>query len=278
MTILSAGRQKQIDTTRIIKIETKWPDELKPSRDLFKSGQFDKAVGFLQIAVKNENRAWVQAILSAELIQGLDAMEKQWEATLAFLAIYNVDPETRFFYLIPLPWDTNTVGTPPDEETKKWLASRNSLLQLLGASWRVSGADRTKAVAVLEELTRDPDSRIAQLATAQLWRTQLLTVRQNDVERWARQIQNLPTKLRPGPLLVLANTQQRLGQMDQAMIHLMKIPILYPEKKSLGAAALFKCGTILENTGANEKAKRIWRELVQKFPDSQFSRLVKQKL
>ncbi len=277
ITLDTGGRTKQFDATSVQQIQTLWPAPMEQARQRMAVRKYAEAIPLMQAAIKLEDRDWVKAIAMAELVQCLDATDRTSEATIEFLKIYSADPDTRFFHLIPLPWTSTHWNRPPDSDTRKWLQSSNSLLRLLGASWQLSDQRRASAVEALESLCHDPDQRIAQLAATQLWRSSLLSVDEQDTERWLRQIQRIDPRLRAGPLVVLAEAQQRIGQSQRAKINYLKIPILYPQKKSLAANALFVCASLMEEEGQGKNAARLWKELARDFPGSQLGEDARQK-
>ncbi len=288
ISLLANDRTRTIDIDSVVDVQTRWPSELTQARELISRNQYREAIASYESALSAESREWVKQIVLSELIQTLDAVESPQQTTRKFLQLYQLDKQTRFFHLIPLPWSASGLKSPAESETAKWMAAKNSLLRLLGASWQLSGTKRGQAVEVLEQLASDTDTRIAQLATAQLWRTRVLSAAPQDIERWQIQIENIDSKLRAGPLLLLAEAQQRNGMKEKAQLSLLKVPILHPEKKSLAAFALFRCGSIREdNNGdtnsqparpANGKAAAIWRELIRDHPTSQYAELARGKL
>jgi len=270
------SRIRSIATDRIIDIQTSWPDPLIAARERMAAGKFDEALPQLTAAREIETREWVEQIITAELVQCLDAMDQTEAAMIEFLKLYQYDSQTRFFYLIPLPW---LMAEPYPEEGRwgrKMLGSQVSVMALMSASLLLGTPQRESAVGRLEQLANDADARIAQLATTQLWRTEIVTADETTLERWQRQVRRLPVDLRPGPLTLLAQTQNRLGKYDQAMANFMKLPILYPQKKSLAALALFRCGEILQDRGEPGLANSLRQELFRDYPSSRFAERAKQ--
>ena len=270
-------RTRKINALQVTNIQTNWPAELEEARQLMRSGKFAEASPKLIAARESEKRAWVQQIITAELAQCFDAIGKTEEAVIEVLRLYQDDPQTRFFHLVPLPWLLNAPYPPDGRMGKKMLQSKNSFLALISSSLLLTGAERENAIQRLQQLTSNPDPRIAQLATTQLWRNEFLTADKNTVERWKRQMDRLPDKLRAGPLIMLAEAQSRVGDTDAAVINFMKLPILYPEKKSLCALSLFRCSEILEDNGQAKLAGSLQQELLQNYPASQFAERARQK-
>ena len=285
ITLNERGRIRTINAEQVINFKTQWSDDLRQAREQVANNDFRNAIATYNRAIENEQRDWIKSLMLAELVQVFDTLEAPSQSIRKFLQLYQLDSQTRFFFLIPLSWSASGAKSPPESDTAKWMEAKNNLLRLLGASWQLSGSQRGKAVTVLENLASDSDPRIAQLAATQLWRTRVFSAKQPDVERWQRQIESIDSKLRAGPLVVLADAQQRNGLAKQAQISLLKVPILFPEKKSLAAFALFRCGSIREDNKneassnkPNENAFSIWQELIRDYPASQYAELARGKL
>ncbi len=277
ITIFNGSRERTIDQNDVLELQTNWPIPLEAARHAVANRQFPRAIKSFREAIQVENREWVQAMIKSELIEVFDALENPAAAAKLFLQIYDADSQTRFFPLIPLSWSIGELKPPSSVQSNQWMKSKNPAVQLIGASWQLS-VNQNQAVAVLESLAVDLDKRIAQLATAQLWRTRSQSATKVDVDRWSRQLNRIEPTLRSGPLVVLGMAQKRLDQHDQAKINLLKVPILFPQKKSLCAFALFQCGTIMDDGKHRDQAVSVWRELIQDFPTSQYAEFARGKL
>ena len=277
LSLKTRTRTRTIVASRIVDVQTTWPGGLTEARKLIRTGRYQEALEQLAVARDLEKRSWVQQIITAETVQCLDATDQTEAAMTEFLKLYQHDSQTRFFHLIPLPWWLNRPYPEDGRFGARLVQSRNSLLALISSSLMLTTAQSEDARLRLEQLTTDSDSRIAQLATTQLWRREVLTADENTAQRWERQIERLPDSLRPGPLVLLGQLQSRLENPDDAVTTLMKLPILYPEMKSLSALALYRCGEILQDSGQDRLAGSIHEELFQKFPSSQFAERARQK-
>ncbi|MDA7928628.1 tetratricopeptide repeat protein, partial [Mariniblastus sp.] len=103
-----------------------------------------------------------------------------------------------------------------------------------------------------------------------------LNVTDKQVKPWEKTILGLPREFRAGPYLVLAEAQSRVGQTQPAIANLMRIPILFPEQKSLVAAALYRAGNLLENQGKSDLAQSILNELVTLYPQTIWAKQINQ--
>ena len=265
LTINSNGIEREIDNDQIIDIQTQWSNAYRTGLAELDSGNAQFAIVNFQEALKNESRPWAQRIIRAKLVDAFQLIEKHADAVGQFLEIVRDDPQTRFLYLAPLPWtgSSNTL----DQSARQWIESRDTVSQLIGASWLLGGTHRDQAIKTLEELSRDIDPRIKSIAIAQLWRTRV-NVNAKQVEVWQGIAEQMPLDLRAGPYLVLANAQARVGSTELAIVNLMRIPILYSEQKTLSAAALYRSGSLLHNKGQTEQAQTLLNELITNYPQT----------
>jgi tetratricopeptide (TPR) repeat protein len=266
-----SGRVTTIKNDRIINVETTWTTDHQLARELIQKRQFAAAITPLRNALATESREWVQRIVLAELVRVLDFAGQSREACEAYMLLLKSDPESRDFATLPLAWMNTTSDAATIELARKMVDSSLLPIQLLGASWLLTSPDRAAAIKKLEELSRDIDSRIAHLATAQVWRAKLLELDETQLGRWERQIERMPKELRPGPWLMLGQGQSRLGQVDEAILSWMHVPILHTQNYRGTASALQQAATALQNKQDFKAAERLWNELLTQFPDSSWA-------
>ena len=265
LTLNSNGREREIDNDEIVEVQTGWgQDYVEGVREL-KQGKTNQAVIKLQSALASESRPWAKRIIRSRLVDAFQTLEQPAAAVEQFLLIVREDPQTRFLHLAPLPWTGSSNAL--QSQAQQWIQSREPLMQLIGASWLLSGPQRQQAIKVLESLARDIDARIKNIAIAQLWRTRT-TVNQRQTEVWQGIIEKMPRSLRAGPYLVLADAQARTGLTELAQINLMRIPILYPDQQSLSAAALYRAANLMHNGGDTQRAQSLLNELVTNYPQT----------
>lgn len=266
-----AGRMTTIKNDRIINVETTWETDHQLARELIQKRQFAAAITPLRNALATESREWVQRIVLAELVRVLDFAGQSRDACEAYMLLLKSDPESRDFSAIPLAWMNTTSDAATIELARKMVDSSLLPIQLLGASWLFTSPDRAVAIKKVEELSRDIDVRIAHLATAQVWRAKLLELDETQLGRWERQIERMPKELRPGPWLMLGQGQSRLGQIDEAILSWMHVPILHTQNYRGTASALQQSAMALQNKQDFKAAERLWNELLTQFPDSSWA-------
>lgn len=262
----TSGTNRRIANEDIVEVRTIWPVAWTEAERMISERQFAAAVEPLTAALAEETRSWAQAILRDKLIRIYDLLGQPESAAEQFLLLIAEDPETRFFPSIPLAWQTSPVSPRMEQASQKWMATNIPALRLLGASWLLGTPGRNDAVRVMKELSQDIDPKIAHTASAQLWRTEWVSIDAPTLARWDQQIERMPSRLRPGPLMQLAAAQDRLGMRDQAIISLMKNPILYPENLSQSRASLELAAGLLSKQDKEQDASRIRAESAADFP------------
>ena len=265
LTIESTGREREIDSNHIVEVQTAWDKFYQAGLKELQQGQVKLAIEQFGYAMQKEKRPWARRIIRSHLVESYLAVDQPGDAVKQFLEIVAEDPQTRFLHLAPLPWAGS--GNALVQQAEKWIEFRQPIGQLIGASWSLAGPKRSVAIKKLEELSRDIDPRIRSMAIAQLWRTRA-NVSPKQTEVWEGVVEKMPHQFRAGPLLVLADAQSKCQKTDLALINLMRIPILYPQQRSLGAAALYRCAGLLHNKGQAKQSKSILNELVTKYPET----------
>lgn len=265
LTLYSNSKQREFDNDQIVEFQTQWSKEYLNGKQLLESGQAQQSLIALQNGLKLETRPWAKRIIRNQLVQAYQSLGQHAGACEQFLQILQEDRNTRFMNSIPLPWTgggANLMGP-----ARQWIKSREPAVQLLGASWLIASPDRAQAISTLEELSRDIDPRIKNLAIAQLWRTRT-KVNAKQIEVWSRLVDKMPRDVRAGPYFILADFQARAELQEEALLNLMKIRILYPEQRLLSAAALYRSAKLLHNRNETKKAQTLLSELTTIYPQT----------
>ena len=263
LTLSSNGRESEIDNEEIVDVQTKWNPDYLTGLSERNAGRTQVAIHRFQTALTTETRPWAQRIIRAKLVDAMMEVEKPAEAVQQFMRIRREDPQTRFAYLAPLPW-TNT-GSKLDRQAAEWMKLRDPMSQLIGASWMLGGPNNDVALKQLNELSSSIDPTIQALATAQMWRVRV-GVNEKQVQVWLSILGQMPRESKAGPYFVLADAQARAGNVERALVNLMRIPINYSDQRSLAAAALYRTAGLLHNKGEEKKAQAILEELVKRHP------------
>jgi TolA-binding protein len=123
-------------------------------------------------------------------------------------------------------------------------------------------------MTTLEQLAASKEAHVALLASAQLWRTRVVTATADDVTQWRERLERMPSELRAGPYFLVGQALARLGQPQESAIAFMRVAILYPEQRQLSAEALTQAGRQLQSLGETKQAAALFREVLLKFADT----------
>ncbi|MEL7499392.1 MAG: hypothetical protein AAFN77_17435 [Planctomycetota bacterium] len=270
LTINTGSRDVTIENDQIVSIQSAWPVEYTKAKTFVSEGRNDLAADWFQQALDKETRPWAQTVIRSRLVNLHLLVNRVDAAAEQFLGIIQADRYSRFTHLAPLAWTNSTQRFGRADE---WMASKEPIIQLVGASWGLNSPSRNQAIEVLESLSEDIDPRVSGMAIAQLWRTRPKpSVRQLEV--WSQSVDEMPDSIQAGPLFVLANLQSQNGLKDEAMINWMKVVSVHPDQSPLVSASLYQSGKLLSrDPNQTSEAQAIWSELQKRFPKSSWAKL-----
>lgn len=273
ITLSNNGSSKEYDSTLVVDLQTTWPATYESGNRLAAGGKTNQAIQKYLAALTEEKRPWAQRIIRSKLMTAYQLVGNSPAAIQEFRIIIQQDPNSRFINQMPLPWSSRV---PRVAGANDWLDSNEAPIRLLGAGWSLTSQtnQQEKAATALDELAGDLDPRIRDLATAQLWRLRTrLSLKQ--VQQWQRVVNEIEPDNRAGALLILANAQQKQGDLDAALLNWMKIVTLHEQQSSLVAASLHQIASALkshspdsDNQKTYPKAKQFLAELQRRFPES----------
>lgn len=272
LTIEINGRERELRSRDIIRFETSWNEAYNQAEALFESRELRRALEVYQTALQSEQRDWARVIILSRMVQCSSVLEDHAFAGSCFAEIIRLDSQTRFLHLIPMSWLRSLSDAGVNENAKGWMQSREPAIRLMGASWLLGSASREEAVSALEELAQGLDANIAHLAKLQLWRSKVVTAKPSDLRRLQLQIEKMPPQIQAPAMLILSDIQSRLDMRDEALLTMMRIPILHSENLKLSAAALQKSAAMLIDSGQSTQATRLYREIEREFGGTRFSR------
>lgn len=263
----AAGASRSVPGKQVVEVRSKWHADHAAGDEAWRRRDFATAATKFQSALAAEPRRWARRLIQSRLIATLRELDR-WEAAAEqFLLLTKEDPATPYFAVIPLPWTTTAPPPSLEAKAKLWAADRSAhLAALLGSSFLLATPERSEALRRLRELAQNADSRIAQLAEAQLWRAAAVTAEADTVNGWQRALEKIPEPLRPGPYLVVGRAWSQRNQPERAALTLLRVPILYgDEQPRLAAEALWSAGQALEQLAQPQQAASLYRELVRDF-------------
>ena len=266
---VSGDRTVEIDTKRVLKVKTRHLPSKTLADRYFANRQFQKAFAEYQKSSVPEKRAWVASEISAQMIYCLRAENKIVPATRTFIDYFRKRPTSRFLHCAPTCWAPVKLTREQEKLFVEMLAG-NPLEQLIGASWLLSGSKREPAVGVLQSLAGSAEGnllkiRVKRLANAQLWRTQIPQVKNNQLQEINQLVRDVSTHDRLGIYLIRAQVFKQLGQFDRAALDFLKIPILYPGNYQESAYALHHAARALAKNQDPANARLVMQELARDY-------------
>ncbi len=262
----ASGRDEKISPDQVIEVLGDWKESHQTANALFAEGDFQAAEAKYRLALREEDRRWVQRRVLAQLTWCYRYLGQTDDAVKAFLPLCRDDPTTPYFAAIPLTWTSVPTELDLERQAVAWLQDKNSsAARLIGASWSLTSARRAEAIKVLQQFISDPDPRMAFLAEAQLWRTQVATSRAEDVNRWQERIERMPSDIRSGPYYVFGLALSRHEMHEPAAINFMRVAILYPSQRDLVPDSLLAAGRELETMEQATDAVGLYREILTKY-------------
>ncbi len=264
-----SGRLQTFKSDRVLRVESEWSAPHQLALASFQRRKYQDALDAYLKALRIEKRKWVQRQQLAEITWCYRNLGKLGNASASFLALYRSDATALHFSTIPLLWS----GRPPDVAVETRAATlladaEQPVAQLIGASWLLTTAKRPQALETLRSLSNAKDARIIYLAEAQMWRTKLATLTDADVLRMQSRVETMPQTIRGGPYFLLGSAHARRGQSARAALAFLRIPINFPEDRTLAAQALLATGSELETINRSGEARGLYREIIVDYADT----------
>jgi len=273
--ILKNGNQSRTYPAAVVlEVHTELVPSHVDGRRHFQSGKWEVAIESFELAIQRDRRGWVRQWAIRDLAIAYKMSGNIRQAATAALSLCREYPRTNQLDALPLSWTNASAPATVRRSAEQWMADARPESQLLGASWLLSGASRGKSVQVLKRLSNESEPWIAQLATAQLWRTKLVTVSTDQCRRWERLVRRLPPNLRAGPLFLLGQAWENTGDRERAATTSMRVPILHPDESFLAAAAIIQAARQMD---ASER-DRAYQEILTHYPFTQEADVARQEL
>jgi len=263
------GAEQTYPGERVRRIEYPTTPQQAEADARFARHEFAAAVSLYEQARRDDARPWVRREITAQIVWCDRALGRVERAGEEFLLLMRSDPSTPYFDGIPLAWIASEPSPELEQAARRWLGQDDvPAAGLLGASHLLTTAARGQVLDRLRRLATDPDRRIALLATAQTWRTEIVTANPRQLESWAAAVDAMPAPLRAGPYYVLGLGYDRQQAWNEAALAWMRIPILDPRHRALAARALVDAGGAMEKLGRREAATRLYDEAGRRFPET----------
>jgi tetratricopeptide (TPR) repeat protein len=238
--------------------------------------------------------------LTIQIIRCCLAQGETERAVLEYFLLCHVEPTPPLEW-IPLPWFVpveKAIGMSLREKTAEdWLDPLQTNKPNLAATLLAAGtlsvspdqAKRRRGYQLLRELEtilETPKSEpkpekeksnktsevqdavfrrhVSLLATALRWKQRIPTLRnQTELTPLRRILDQIPEPFRAGPLFLFAQAVRMVGDHETAILHWMRIPILYSENTPLAVEALRESALSLEKLERFDQAKRLRLEMAE---------------
>lgn len=260
-----------IEADEIVEVKAEQNEAHTLGEQLLAEKQIPGAVEQLQQALGREKRRWVRREILALLVRCEMHRGGYGAAAGHFLSLFESDPTTRHFGLIPLAWGTPTFNPRVKSDARAWLKDQSDAAQLIGASLLLTdSAERERSLIVLKSLSTNADRRIRELAQSQVWRTQVGTnaVTVAILDNWQRRVEAMPENLRAGPSYVLGRGFAALQELDRAAVCFLWLPLTDDHDTHLAARAIVEAADSLKRIGLIEQAASLYREATVRYADT----------
>ncbi|HEY5313687.1 MAG TPA: tetratricopeptide repeat protein [Pirellulales bacterium] len=268
---LPSGARRQYPASQVLEIQTQRSPDQTAADELFAKHEFAPALEKYQRAAHAESRRWMLRQILARIVECARESGQTALAGDTFLALVRDDPTTSFFRLIPLAWLPVEPRPELEKRASVWLARPDAPAVLLGASWLLIGAGQQQALARLEGVATSPDPSIAALAEAQTWRVRFAAADGGELAAWRDKLERFPAGIRAGPDLILGRALLFHRQTEPGTMALMRVPILFPDERTLAAEALWLAAEALRAGHQPREAATLYRELATEYPDARWA-------
>jgi hypothetical protein len=251
----------------VIGIDPGWKlQEFAAVHELFCQRRFNEVIKQGQTALLLSGAPrWQQRLLVTEMVQSACAIGQWGVAGRIFGFLVKDDPPDLLLASMPLPWSDEvlTAGASVTIDAAKWLDDESPAMQLLGASWSISGELRPRAIQTLQSLSQSESVLLAGFAKAQLWRTippgDALSSQQ---PQWYALRDALPLPGQAGPTMLLGYRLEQSNQHDLAIAEWLRIASLHADRYHLHRGAIEKAIANCKSTGRDDLGRR----LAESFP------------
>jgi tetratricopeptide (TPR) repeat protein len=265
---IDGGKEMQFSANEVQGIKTPRLARHQLGQSSLDRRDYDAALTSLRQAREEEKRPWAQQEIDRLSYQALLGKGEIDQAARLYLDLSQSRTDIEWLGQAPLFWSEDET-LPPSAlvAARGWLHDDRPIARLMAASWLIGTAQHDDAKTVLDEL-QTLDSRLGGLARGQLWRAPKSPPKEEDLARWRLSVSRLPSSLRAGPMFVLAVSQDRAGQFEQAAISYLMVAYVYRPGSNLAARSLLGAGQASMKTGMADDARKILRELMTAFPGS----------
>ncbi len=268
----AGGALRRMPRKDVLEVTTHYSEPHTAGRQLLSEGKAKEAFDKLDAALDKENRVWVRREILATQIKCALWNGDRVAAGERFLAIFDSDPYTMYFSLLPLSWSDARPSAELIQASRQWLAqSTNSAARLLAASHLLTEKQHADAaLRTLKDLARDENGDVQRYGQIQLWRVKALTedVSREELLRWERSFDDAGDLLGGGPRYILGLGWKRQHNDVAAAAAWLWLPLVASEDRWLAAEAAWQAGQALDRAGQKDEAAAVYAEIKARFADT----------
>lgn len=236
---------------------------------LFAEAQYERALRVCSMAIDDVLPDRIYNRFQAMAARCCLQLNRRDEALRRVELIWQRDATSSYLSLVPLVWDDRVPNEERCASSADELKSSSPLRRLAAASSLLQEPQLTdQCLKVMTSIRAKRRPPLTILAQAQLWRVKASKPDETPlqiVQRWQKQAALLPRNLRAGPQYVVGRAFQLRYKQDRAVPELLWAPIMASDDPVLAASGLAEAVLCLESTGRSESARRLRRELQQRF-------------
>ena len=277
----SSGQIKSIEASSIAEIQADYPSTYLEAKLRMSNLEFDQALPLLDKALVQAPDGWMKHEILARQVECFSSLNRPEEAAIRYVQLLQLDPKSAFYDCVPLVW-TSVEATARTQQLAQSCIRQQKYpyVALLGASILLTSDKKTEAQTALNALTKSDDADVAVLAQMQLNRLSLTPMPETTLKNLEKKVDALPRNLQYGPRFILGQLWSRSAaessiKTDKAALSFLQCAANSKAPVELQARAFYSAGTVLLNEGARDEAFRIFRRLIEKFPDSQWAQQAK---
>ncbi len=259
------GQTRRIEWAELAYLEVEYLESYRRGLSLLAEGRVTEAVALLDDAVRAETRPWARALALGALMKGYTLAGHYRLALQRLAEELRHRPARIEWSQLPVWWFAKPAPEDAVTEASRLLAAPQVELAVTGASYVLASAQRQAAANAVRVYEDDQD------VTRRVYARSLLALhgfRDADPVAWRAEIDSLPLRQQPGPLLALAQVLERRGQRRPAVHVYLRVAFVHPDRPRLAAFALWHAAQLLEQTGRADAAITLYRELRKRYPHS----------
>ena len=273
----SSGQIKSIETDSVIEIQADYPASYLEAKLRMSNQEFDQALTLLDKALVQAPDGWMKHEILARQVECFSSLNRPDDAAVRYVQLVQLDPNSAFYDCVPLVWTSVDASARTQQLAQTWIRQQKyPYVALLGASLLLNSDKKTETQTALNALAKSADADVAALAQMQLNRLSLTPMSETSLKNLEKKVDALPKSLQYGPRFVLGQLWNRsfaegAVKADKSALNYLQCATNSNAPVEMQARSFYSAGSVLLNAGARDEAFRIFRRLIEKFPDSQWS-------